>query len=601
MTMTEPNPQFPIPQFTDPERVQKLTTAFPQVEQLFREFMEQRRIPGLAFGIVIDGELAYANGFGVQNVTTQRPVTPDSAFRIASMTKSFTAMSIVKLRDEGKLRLDDPAADYVPELASLPYPTRDSAPITVRQLLTMSVGFPQDDPWADRQLAESESVVSAWMRGGISFSNPPGVVFEYSNYAYSILGRIVTNVAGIPYQRYVTQNILEPLGMTASTFDVNNVPADRLAMGYRLDDGEWAEEPPLPDGAFAPMAGLFTTITDFARYMAFLMAAFPPRDDPEIGPIRRSSAREMQQAWQHRAVTAVRQTPDSPLFVMTDGYGYGLVSGVDSLLGYTAAHGGGLPGYGTFYRMLPECNVGVVAFSNLTYAPTGYRVMDALVALHQTGGLKPRALAPSLVLIETRDSLSHLYEQWDDHAAAALATETFYLDMPIEKRREQFAQLRAEFGPCLSMTDIQPENALRGRWTMVCERGTIELFATHAPTVPPRLQYLVITAAKPLTPQMRRAVTRLVQLIRAWDDRAFRALFDPKVRREQIRPQLEALRAQFAALQIGDVLEGDGETQVRVRLFSERGSLDAYLARDAQSGKLREVSFSKPRETAFTI
>ncbi|MCC7447429.1 MAG: hypothetical protein IT324_08445, partial [Anaerolineae bacterium] len=77
--------------------------------------------------------------------------------------------------------------------------------------------------------------------------------------------------------------------------------------------------------------------------------------------------------------------------------------------------------------------------------------------------------------------------------------------------------------------------------------------------------------------------------------------FDAKVRREHIRPQLEALRAQFGALQIGDVLEGDGEVQARVRLFSERGSLDAYLARDAQSGKLREVAFSKPRDTAFTI
>ncbi len=599
--MTEPNAQFPIPQFTDPHRHQKLTTAFPQVEQLFREFVEQRRIPGLAFGIVIDGKLVYANGIGLRNVTTQAPATPDSVFRIASMTKSFTAMCIIKLRDEGKLRLDDPAADYVPELAALPYPTRDSAPITVRQLLTMSAGFPQDDPWADRQLAESESVVSAWMRGGLSFSNPPGVAFEYSNYAYAILGRIVTNIAGMPYQRYATQHILEPLGMTASAFDIHSVPADRLAMGYRLEGNNWVEEPPLPDGAFAPMGGLFTTITDFARYMAFLLSAFPPRDDAESGPIRRSSAREMQQGWRSRIVTAVRQTPDSPLVVQSDSYGYGLVSGVDSLLGYSVAHGGGLPGYGTFYRLLPDCGVGVAAFSNLTYAPTGGRVTDALVALHQTGGLQPRALSPSAALVATRDGLARLYEQWDDHEAAALATETFYLDMPIEKRREQLARLRADLGACLSMTDIQPENALRGRWTMRCEYGSMELFATLAPTVPPRLQFLQITAAKPLNAKMRRAVTRLVRLIEIWDDAAFRALFAPQVKRGQIHSQLEALHAQYGPLQVGDVLEGDGEAQARVRLISQRGSLDVRLVLDPRSGKLREVSFSKPRETAFTL
>jgi CubicO group peptidase (beta-lactamase class C family) len=593
--------QFPIPHFTDPDRLRKLRTAFPQAEETFARFFEQRRVPGLSFGIVIDGELVYAGGFGVQNIDTKIPVTPHSVFRIASMTKSFTAMCIVKLRDEGKLRLDDPVADYVPELASLPYPTRDSAPITVRQLLTMSVGFPQDDPWADRQLGEDDAVVSEWMRGGISFSNAPGVTFEYSNYAYAILGRIVTNVSGMPYQRYAVQNILAPLGMASTTFDVDEVAPDRLAMGYRFDGDGWAEEPPLRDGAFAPMGGLFTTITDFARYMAFLLSAFPPRDDAETGPIRRNSAREMQQIARYSGVSSFRRTPDSPPFVISSGYGYGLGCSFDSTLGYTVAHGGGLPGYGTFYRLLPDCGVGVVAFSNLTYAPAGMAVGDVLNALQKTDGLKPRKLSPSPVLTDTRDRLTRLIEQWDDQAAAALATETFFQDMPMDKRREQFERLRADLGACQSVTDIQPENALRGRWTLQCERGWINVFATLSPTVPPRLQYLYLSMGKPLTPALNRTVFRLVRLMREWDDKAFRSLCALQVKRADLRSQFEALRMQYGDLQIGDVLEGDGTTHTRIRLFSPRGALEAYLAVDPQSGKIREVSFSRSRETPFTL
>ena len=370
---------FPIPSFSSSDR-SKLRTAFPAVETVFRA-AHLAQVPGIAYGVVVDGELALAGGFGIQNIVDKAPVTPDSVFRIASMTKSFTAMSLMKLRDAGKLYLDAPAAEYVPELAKLRYPTRDSAPITVRNLLTMSAGLPQDDPWADRQLALTEAQLSTLMEMGLTFSNPPGFKYEYSNFGFAILGRIVTNVSGVLYQTYVKDNILKPLGMTSSTFDINDVDPKRYAMGYRREGDQWIEETPLADGSFASIGGLFTTISDFARYMACLLAAFPPRDDAETGPIRRSSLREMQQAWRTRLVTSTRSTPDAPAWVQSDSYAFGLTSGLDSLLGYTVSHGGGLPGYGTFYRLLPDCGVGVVAFSNLTYNSMGTAVNNALYAL----------------------------------------------------------------------------------------------------------------------------------------------------------------------------------------------------------------------------
>ena len=115
---------------------------------MYREAAEKRHFPGVAFGIVVDGKLVYSGGMGFTNVAKKIPATPKSLFRIASMSKSITSMAILKLRDEGKLRLDDPAETYIPELKNHKYLTADAPKITVRNLLTHSAGFPEDNPGA---------------------------------------------------------------------------------------------------------------------------------------------------------------------------------------------------------------------------------------------------------------------------------------------------------------------------------------------------------------------------------------------------------------------------------------------------------------------
>ena len=406
-------------------------------------------------------------------------------------------------------------------------------------------------------------------------------------------------MSGVRYTDYVTQNILKPLGMASSTFDKNAVPADRYAMGYRLEANTWVEEPPLADGAFGSMGGLFTTIPDFARYMAFLLSAFPPRDDEEHGPIRRSSAREMQQAWRPRSLTSARPSPNAAAIVQSDSYGYGLVASHDSVLGYTVSHGGGLPGYGTFYRMLPHCGIGVVVFANLTYTSPSPRITEALYALNEAGALKPRTLPPSSAWLEAQNTILGLYEDWDDAHAAAAAAPSFFQDMPAEKRREQFKQLKAEMGVCFSVSASEPENALRGRWSMHCEHGRIDLFVTLAPTMPPRIQELDVVTAKPLRPKMRHAASQLLGLARHWDDTRYRTLFAVSVKRAQIKAQLEALKVQYGILHLGDVLEGDGVSTATIRLIGERSAVDLHVRLEPRSGKLREISFSRPRELSF--
>src|SRR3954464_12219329 len=145
----------------------KLAAAFADVKRLFEGYIAERHVPGAAWGVIVGGPLMRTGVSGMRDVESNARITSDSVFRIASMTKSFTAISILKLRDEGKLSLDDPAERYVPELTSLVYPTSDSPRITIRHLLSHSEGFPEDNPWGDRQLADSDAQLSDMIRRGI--------------------------------------------------------------------------------------------------------------------------------------------------------------------------------------------------------------------------------------------------------------------------------------------------------------------------------------------------------------------------------------------------------------------------------------------------
>lgn len=399
---------IPPPRFADPDRRAKLSTAFADVDRLFRGFAERNHVPGAAWGIVIDGDLAHAGAFGVRDVASQAPVDADTVFRIASMTKSFTAISILKLRDEGKLSLDDPVERYVPELKTLQYPTADSPRITIRHLLSHSEGFPEDNPWGDRQLGDSEDQLSRMLRAGIPFSSAPGIAYEYSNYGFAILGRVVSNVAGRPYDAYVTDSILKPLGMSSTTLHVSQVPPPRLALGYRWEDERWKPEPLLPHGAFGSMGGMLTSVRDLSRYVALFLSAWPPRDDPEAGPVRRASLREMQQAWRPAATRVTRDSSSGAIQLTNTSYAFGLRVTQTCDVRLSVAHTGGLPGFGSLMQWLPDYGVGVIAFGNLTYAGWGRVASDVFDRFARTGGLQPRVVQPSADLVRARDAVSKL-------------------------------------------------------------------------------------------------------------------------------------------------------------------------------------------------
>ena len=482
--------------FSDPERLNKLRSALPEIDRIAREFVEKNHVPGAAWGIVVDGKLIHAGVAGLREVPSRSPVDTGTVFRIASMTKSFTAAAILKLRDEGKLSLEDPAEKYVPELKGLKYPTTDSPKLTIRHLLSHSTGFPEDNPWGDQQLSQSDESLSQMIRSGIPFSNPPGMAYEYSNYGFAILGRVVANVSGTTWTRYVTDNILKPLGMTSTFMQANAVPPARLAHGYRWQDSKWLEEPQLPDGSFGPMGGMLTSVADLSRWVGFMLAAFPPRDETDAGPVSRASRREMQQVARFSGGSASRQGDN--LVMSAGGYGYGLGVRASCSFRLSIAHSGGLPGFGSNMRWLPDYGVGFIGLGNLTYTGWGGVGDKVFEALANTGGLVPRMPAPAPVLVDLQERVTRLVNTWGDALADSVAAVNLYMDESKPRRQKAIEELKRQVGgSCRNEGPFVVENALRGQWKMQCANGALGVSITLAPTTPAKVQYLGVWQLKP--------------------------------------------------------------------------------------------------------
>lgn len=587
---------LPEPRFADPERARKLAAAFPEIEKMFLERVERQHMPGAVLGIIIDGQLVWVKSAGVADVKSRTPVNADTVFRIASMTKSFTAMAILKLRDEGKLSLDDPVSKYVPSLTDLPYPTKDSPALTIRHLLTHSEGFPEDNPWGDRQLAQSNDAIKNFIRSGIPFSNAPGVAFEYSNFGFAILGQVVTAVARKPYEDYVREQILIPLGMRSSTFEASQIPKERIAPGYRWEDNAWKDEPILAHGSFGAMGGLWTTANDLARYVAFLMSAYPPRDESERGPIRRSSAREMQQMARWSPASALRGTVDSPTLLNVSAYAYGLGVAQDCRFTHVVAHGGGLPGYGSLMRWFPEYGVGIIAMGNLTYAGFGGLFGEAANALYVTGAMQPRVPQPSRALLAAQKDVTQLILKWDDALATRIAADNLFLDETLARRAARIRELQAKHGVCSPASTIDAENALRGRWRMKCERGWLDLGITLAPTTPPLVQFIGVQSTLPPDENMTKTFDSLLRLLQVWDAKIAETMVAPGFDLERMRRQFAAAANSWGTCKLGDPVSGDGKRDSSLKLTCERGNLFARVSLDPETNRLKNLDLVPTRD-----
>ncbi len=484
---------FKPAEFTDPARLEKIRKTFPAIEKIFKDHAKKNHFPGLAFGIVVDGQLVFTGTDGYTDIEKKTPVTTASLFRIASMSKSFTAMAILKLRDDGKLKLDDPVYLYVPEMKKQKYPTADSTHVTIRDLLTHGAGFPEDNPWGDRQLADTNKELSELLEKQISFSNPPGITYEYANLGFALLGRIVTKASGNPYQQYIRENIWKPLGMNTSEWEYGNIAPDKLAHGYRWEREKWNEETLLQDtadGSWGAMGSMISSIDEFSKYMAFHLSAWPPSNAAETGPVKRSSVREMQHPWRFNGLNPSFTYPGGRICATAGAYGYGLGWVRDCEARVILGHGGGLPGFGSHWRIIPEYGIGVVAFGNVTYASLGGINLQVLDLMIKEAGLKPRQLPVSSILAQRKAELLKVIPSWETGEKSGIFAENFFPDNPIDLLKAEYAALWAKAGKVISVKELIPENQLRGRFIIECENANIEVYFTLSPENPPLIQQL---------------------------------------------------------------------------------------------------------------
>lgn len=469
-------------EYTDVGRLQRVKRTRDKVHSLFQKFVEDKQVPGLAYAVILDDEIAYSGAFGVTDVNSQSPVSNQSLFRIASISKPFTAMAILQLRDAGKLNLDDPVSKYLKYFNDLAMPTTDSPEITIRHLLTHSAGLPEDNAWGDRLLAKPENFIPELVGKGISFSNVPGQKYEYSNLGYALLGQIIEEVSGISFEQYTTTNILKPLGMNSSVWEYSKAQQKHLVSGYEWRDDSFNTIPLEHHGAFGPMAGLITSIEDFTKFATQHLSAWPARSEQDHGILKRSSIRDMHFPHNLYYFSAKGKCP------LILAYGYGLNWAKECDGNPYVSHNGGLPGFGSNWLFSPELGVSIVSFNNKTYASTLWVNRSVFKEIIKSAELQPRTQKTPKLLEQTKAKFARLMFDWEKARESNLFAENFFQDNHLEDLKAEAAKFEHEIGAITRVGAIQPSNQLRGKFIVYGETKNLEVFFSLTPESQPLIQ-----------------------------------------------------------------------------------------------------------------
>ena len=475
-------------EFADSNRAERMEAAFPIIKEMYRKYAEKHHIPGLTFGLVNEGKLVYADGIGTGNIDKKIAATPHSVYRIASMTKSFAALAIIKLRDAGKLHLDDPVSKYIPEFDSIAALTSDAPSITIRNLLTHTAGFPEDNPWGDRQLQRTDHEFIEFLKKGVSMSSTPGLEFEYANLGFATIGALITRISGEHYEDYIRKNIFGPLGMTHTYWEYSDAPDSLLAQGYRFVNGNWRQEEMLHSGAYGAMGGMLTSIEDFSKYISFHLSAWPPRSGGDTMTVKRSSLREMQLPGLVSSLDAGARNGAGKNCPTIDSYNFGLGWSKDCTGKTRVGHSGGLPGFGSNWTILPDYGIGLVSFCNLTYEAASFlneRIMDTLIHIAK---LEPRRLPVSDILQERKLQLLKVLPDWENAQQSGIFAENFFLDYFVDSLKKEAHQLYTKAGRILKVGEIIPENQLRGTFLLEGRNINILIGFTLSPENPALIQ-----------------------------------------------------------------------------------------------------------------
>jgi CubicO group peptidase (beta-lactamase class C family) len=453
----------------------QLAATRPAVEALLAAEVARYKLPSYAFGLVSRRGLVYFVGLGERD-GAGTPVTADTVYRIGSITKTLTGMALLQLRDREKLAFDDPVARYVPELRTARPPTTDGGPIRIRHLVTHSSGLPrmgQLDFGAWCEVTDAELRRAA---KGAVLDFAPGVRSVYSNLGMALAGLVVEEASGEAYRSYMEANVLQPLGMIHTVWDPDQVPPDQLARAWVFDKGAFVSAGVhWRLGAAEAMGGLYSSVADMSRYIAFQLSAWPPRDGPDDGPLRRASVRES-----HVAAASSR--------FGNDAFGVNWILRTDHYLGRLVFHDGATEGYTAIVWMLPERGVGVVALGPRSEAVPGIALRAFARAVRAE---HPKTLGePAQVAVRR---LSRLLSTADLRAIESTFSPEFLASKPSESLVKFFADFHDQAGLCISQHVLRADMPTTAEIELICESRTARMVLEADPAPPYLVRALRIT------------------------------------------------------------------------------------------------------------
>jgi CubicO group peptidase (beta-lactamase class C family) len=333
----------------EPDPQPNYAEAIPRLEQVVEGEIASGAVSGVSIALVDDQHILHAKGYGHSDKARRLAAKADTVYRAGSISKLFTALAVMQFVEEGRVDLDQPVQRYAPEFRMV-VPFADVPAITLRQLMSHRSGlirespvggyFDDTEPSLDRTVASIAPCVLVY---------PPGTRTKYSNIGVAIVGRVVANLAGKPFERLQEERLLGPIGMTSSSFRLTRELKPRLAKGYmRVADGRDGfheiEAPQFELGTI-PAGNLYTTAEDLARFLAFLFAQGRVRDKALLRP------------------ATLEQMFTPQLTQETNGFGLGF--SIESFRGHkTVAHMGAVYGFTSSLIGVPQHKAGVVVLCN---------------------------------------------------------------------------------------------------------------------------------------------------------------------------------------------------------------------------------------------
>lgn len=371
----------------------KQETEVRDFERYTDQILKKYKVPGFAIGLAKDGELSYKKEFGYRDMEAELPLSADTVFGVGSITKAFTATSILQLQENGKLSVNDHVTKHLPEFRT---PNEEyTKQMTIHHFLTHTSGLPplltliaaikrsmekdpkfggdqQESPLnAIQEIDTYTELMNSIANTEFALLGEPGTEFSYSNDAYALLGAIIERVSGMPYEQYVQENILKPAGMHNSGFhykDMNGHEDIAVLYNMREQDGEeivFRSDNPWDAPAMRAAGFLKSTVNDMLKFTEII------RNSGEVDNVRILSPESV-------------ELMTTPHIKCAHGsyYGYGLTI-IPDYFGYKLIHhGGDIKGVTAQMNILPELDLTGITLANLAGAPSSKLLFSAFASQH---------------------------------------------------------------------------------------------------------------------------------------------------------------------------------------------------------------------------